>query len=51
VLFDYTTRRGVKLQGVLALPDDYQPGQKLPMLVTFYEKNSQTCTGIPRRPS
>lgn len=40
VLFDYTTRRGVKLQGILALPDDYVAGQKLPMLVTFYEKNS-----------
>jgi hypothetical protein len=47
VLFDYVTRRGVKLQGVLALPDDYRPGQKLPMLVTFYEKNSQTMHRYP----
>ncbi len=47
VLFDYTTRRGVKLQGVLALPDDYKNGQKLPMLVTFYEKNSQTMHRYP----
>jgi len=47
LLFDYVTRRGVKLQGVLALPDDYQPGQKLPMLVTFYEKNSQTMHRYP----
>ncbi len=47
VLFDYTTRRGVKLQGVLALPDDYKAGQKLPMLVTFYEKNSQTMHRYP----
>jgi dipeptidyl aminopeptidase/acylaminoacyl peptidase len=47
VLFDYTTRRGVKLQGVLALPDDYVAGQKLPMLVTFYEKNSQTMHRYP----
>ncbi len=47
ILFDYQTRRGVKLQGVLALPDDYQPGQKLPMLVTFYEKNSQTMHRYP----
>jgi dipeptidyl aminopeptidase/acylaminoacyl peptidase len=42
VLFDFVTKRGDKLQGILALPDDYQPGQKRPMLVTFYEKNSQS---------
>jgi hypothetical protein len=47
VLFDYTTKRGVKLQGILALPDDYVAGQKLPMLVTFYEKNSQTMHRYP----
>ncbi len=41
ILFDYTNKDGVKLQGTLAVPDDYQPGQKLPMLVNFYEKNSQ----------
>lgn len=47
VLFDYTTRRGDKLQGILALPDDYQTGEKRPMLVTFYEKNSQTMHRYP----
>ena len=47
ILFDFTTRRGDKLQGILALPDDYQPGQKLPMLVTFYEKNSMTMHRYP----
>ncbi len=47
VLFDYTTRRGVKLQGVLAIPDDYVAGEKRPMLVTFYEKNSQTMHRYP----
>jgi len=41
VLFDFTNADGVRLQGVLALPDDYQEGQRRPMLVTFYEKNSQ----------
>ena len=35
------TRTAVRLQGILALPDDYKPGEKRPMLVTFYEKNSQ----------
>ena len=37
VLIDYTDARGNKLQGTLALPADYQPGRKYPMLVYFYE--------------
>ena len=41
VLFDYKNRDGKRLQGILALPDDYKAGEKRPMLVTFYEKNSQ----------
>ena len=41
VLFDYKNRDGVRLQGILALPDDYKPGEKRPMIVTFYEDNSQ----------
>jgi dipeptidyl aminopeptidase/acylaminoacyl peptidase len=47
ILFDFTTRRGDKLQGILAIPDDYLPGEKRPMLVTFYEKNSQTLNRYP----
>ena len=41
ILFDYKNKDGMRLQGILALPDDYKPGEKRPMLVTFYEKNSQ----------
>ena len=41
ILFEYKNKAGVRLQGTLAIPDDYQQGQKLPMLVNFYEKNSQ----------
>ena len=41
ILFDFKDKDGHKLQGTLAIPDGYQPGQKLPMLVDFYEKNSQ----------
>jgi dienelactone hydrolase len=41
VLFDFKNKDGLRLQGILALPDDYKPGEKRPMLVTFYEKNSQ----------
>ena len=47
ILFDYTTRRGDKLQGILAIPDDYVTGEKRPMLVTFYEKNSQNLHRYP----
>ena len=41
VLFDYKNKDGVRLQGILALPDDYKQGERRPMIVTFYEKNSQ----------
>ncbi len=41
ILFDFKNKDGVRLQGILAIPDDYKPGEKRPMLVTFYEKNSQ----------
>ncbi|MCX6560369.1 MAG: prolyl oligopeptidase family serine peptidase [Candidatus Aminicenantes bacterium] len=40
-LFDFTNKDGVRLQGILAVPDDYKPGEKRPMMVMFYEKNSQ----------
>ena len=41
ILFDYTNHDGVPLQGTLAIPDGYEPGQRLPMIVRFYEKYSQ----------
>lgn len=41
VLIDYTNKDGERLQGVLMVPDTYKSGDKLPMLVDFYEKNSQ----------
>ena len=41
ILFDYTNNDGVRLQGTLAIPDGYEEGDKLPMLVNFYEKYSQ----------
>jgi dipeptidyl aminopeptidase/acylaminoacyl peptidase len=40
ILFDFKNKDGVRLQGILALPDDYTPGEKRPMIVNFYEKNS-----------
>jgi len=41
LLFDFKDKDGHRLQGILALPDDYKPGEKRPMLVNFYERNSQ----------
>jgi dipeptidyl aminopeptidase/acylaminoacyl peptidase len=41
ILFDYTNKDGQRLQGILAIPDDYKEGEKRPMIVIFYEKNSQ----------
>jgi dienelactone hydrolase len=41
LLFDFKNKDGLRLQGILALPDDYKPGEKRPMLVNFYEANSQ----------
>ncbi|MBN1940305.1 MAG: S9 family peptidase, partial [Candidatus Aminicenantes bacterium] len=47
ILFDFKNKDGKRLQGVLAIPDDYKPGEKRPMIVTFYEKNSQTLHRYP----
>ncbi|MEO7999080.1 MAG: hypothetical protein ABI852_16625, partial [Gemmatimonadaceae bacterium] len=41
VLFDFKNKDGLRLQGILALPDDYKDGEKRPMIVNFYEDNSQ----------
>jgi dipeptidyl aminopeptidase/acylaminoacyl peptidase len=48
VLFDFTLKDGKRSQGILAVPDDYKQGEKRPMIVTFYEKNSQ---GMHRYPT
>ncbi len=47
ILFDYTNNDGVQLQGWLGIPEDYREGQRLPMLVNFYEKNSQNLHRYP----
>ena len=50
ILIDYKDKDGHRLQGTVAVPDDYQPGQKRPMLVYFYEKLSdhQNEYEVPR---
>jgi len=40
-LIEYSNKDGVRLQAVLMVPDGYKKGDKYPMLVDFYEKNSQ----------
>ena len=50
ILFDFKDRLGHRLQGILALPDDYKPGEKRPMLVNFYELNSQNLNRYNARP-
>jgi dipeptidyl aminopeptidase/acylaminoacyl peptidase len=47
ILFDYTNRDGVRLQGTLVIPDSWQPGTRLPMIVSFYEKYSQNLHAYP----
>jgi len=47
ILFDYTNDDGVPLQGTLAIPDGYREGERLPMLVHFYEKLSQNLHDYP----
>ncbi|MEM9983841.1 MAG: prolyl oligopeptidase family serine peptidase [Bacteroidota bacterium] len=40
ILIEYTNDDGVPLQGILSIPEGYQKGQKLPMMVYSYEKYS-----------
>jgi dipeptidyl aminopeptidase/acylaminoacyl peptidase len=47
ILFDYETHDGVRLQGTLAIPYDYVEGEARPMLVNYYEKNSQNLHSYP----
>jgi len=47
ILFDYETEDGVRLQGTLAIPYDYEEGERRPMLVNFYEKLSQNLHRYP----
>ena len=47
ILFDYTLSDGTPLQGTLAIPETYRDGDKLPMVVRFYEKYSQDLHAYP----
>lgn len=47
ILFDYENKDGVRLQGTLGIPDGYVAGERLPMLVNYYEKNSHNLHRYP----
>lgn len=47
ILFDYTTDDGIPLQGTLAIPETYRAGDRLPMIVRFYEQYSQDLHSYP----
>ncbi len=48
ILIEYTNKNGKRLQGVLMIPEDYKENDKYPMLVDFYEKNSQNLYRFSR---
>lgn len=41
-LISWTSYSGKKLQGVVYKPADFDPSKKYPMVVNFYERNSET---------
>lgn len=47
ILFDYELADGTPLQGTLAIPEGWQEGQRLPMIVRFYEQYSQDLHAYP----
>lgn len=48
ILLDFVTVRGDTLQATLAIPDDWSPGDApRPMLVSYYEQNSQNLNRYP----
>ncbi len=47
ILFDYHNAEGVRKQGTLAIPYDYVEGERRPMLINYYEQNSQNLHSYP----
>ena len=47
ILFDYELSDGTPLQGTLAIPETYREGDRIPMIVRFYEKYSQDLHAYP----
>jgi len=47
ILFDYYNDEGVRKQGTLAIPYDHEEGEQRPMLINYYEQNSQNLHSYP----
>ena len=47
-LIEYPGMRGVKLQGTIYLPANYEPGKKYPTIVYIYEKLTQATNAYPQ---
>jgi len=47
ILFDYELADGTPLQGILAVPETRAEGERLPMVVRFYEKMSDDLHEYP----
>ena len=41
-LIEWTSYKGVKLQGIVYKPENFDASKKYPMIVNFYERNSET---------
>ena len=41
-LVHWTAYDGTPLDGILIVPEDRKPGEKLPLMIYFYERNSET---------
>ena len=41
-LVHWTAYDGTPLDGILIVPEDLKPGEKIPMMIYFYERNSET---------
>lgn len=39
-MFSWTSYTGIPLQGILYKPEDFDPGEKYPVIIYFYEKHS-----------
>ena len=51
-LYHWTAYDGTKLDGLLYKPEDFDAGRKYPVMIYFYEKNSETLyRNIPVQPS
>lgn len=49
-LFNWKTADGIDAEGIIFKPEDFDPNKKYPVMIYFYEKNSETLY-MPRVPA